>query len=106
MTKNTPSPQNSAVVLKEVSQRRSAGDPGADVFESASAHSLDVHRVARSEVMSADAVAELLGVNRKTVYEGASRGEIPHRRLGKRILFSRTAVLEWLSCKLPVSTER
>ncbi len=53
-----------------------------------------------SEVMSADEVAEFLGVDRNTVYDYAGRGAIPHQRLGKRILFRRGALLSWLEgCK-------
>ncbi len=48
------------------------------------------------EVMGAEQVAAFLGVDRKTVYEYASRGRIPHRRLGRRLLFSRAALLVWL----------
>jgi excisionase family DNA binding protein len=48
------------------------------------------------EIYSADEVAELLGVNRKTIYEAASRGDIPHRRLGRRLIFERGSVLAWL----------
>ena len=48
------------------------------------------------EGMSADEVAEFLGLNRKTVYEYASRGHIPHQRLGKRLVFSRSALVAWL----------
>ncbi len=51
------------------------------------------------EVMDAGEVADSLGVDRKTVYDAAGRGEIPHQRLGKRLLFHRAALLEWLSCK-------
>jgi excisionase family DNA binding protein len=52
------------------------------------------------EVMDADEVAVFLGVDRNTVYDYAGRGEIPHRRLGKRLLFSRSALVSWLgSCK-------
>lgn len=52
------------------------------------------------EVMDADEVAAFLGVDRNTVYDYAGRGEIPHRRLGKRLLFSRSALVSWLgSCK-------
>ena len=51
-----------------------------------------------SDVLTADEVAELLRVNVKTVYDAAGRGEIPHRRLGRRLLFSRSTVLAWLSC--------
>ena len=48
------------------------------------------------EVMTADEVAKLLRVDRKTVYEAAQRGELPHRRLGRRLIFERGAVLQWL----------
>jgi excisionase family DNA binding protein len=61
------------------------------------------HAAARPtcETMSADEVAAFLGVDRKTVYTAANRNQIPHRRLGKRILFSRTALALWLTgtCK-------
>lgn len=53
-----------------------------------------------SDVMTADQVAEFLGVDRNTVYDFAGRGVIPHRRLGKRLLFRRTAVLSWLDTSL------
>ena len=53
----------------------------------------------RRDVIAAEAVAMLLGVNRKTVYDAASRGQLPSRRLGRRLLFSRSAVLAWLQCK-------
>lgn len=53
-----------------------------------------------AEVMDVEDVATFLGVDRKTVYDYAGRGEIPCRRLGKRILFSRSALVAWLgSCK-------
>lgn len=51
---------------------------------------------ASREVLNANDVAAFLGVDRKTVYEYAGRGEIPHQRLGKRLLFSREALLSWL----------
>jgi excisionase family DNA binding protein len=50
-------------------------------------------------VLRAEQVAELLGVGRKQVFEAAARGELPHRRVGRRLLFYRTALVEWLSCK-------
>jgi len=56
--------------------------------------------VATREGMNADEVGAFLGLNRKTVYEYAGRGQIPHQRLGKRLVFSRTALVAWLStCK-------
>jgi excisionase family DNA binding protein len=48
------------------------------------------------EILTADEIATLLRVDRKTVYEAAQRGELPHRRLGRRLLFERGAVLRWL----------
>jgi len=53
------------------------------------------------DVMTADEVAAFLGVDRNTVYDYAGRGVIPHQRLGKRMLFRRGAIVEWLdsSCK-------
>jgi len=52
-----------------------------------------------AEVLNADEVARLLRVDRKTVYDAAGRGHMPHRRLGKRLVFSRAALLDWLACK-------
>ena len=52
------------------------------------------------DVMTADEVAEFLGVDRNTVYDFASRGVIPHQRLGKRLLFRRDAVVAWLDTSL------
>lgn len=53
------------------------------------------------EVLNADELAALLGVDRKTIYDYAARGVIPHRRLGRRYLFSRAAVVSWLgACKV------
>lgn len=52
-----------------------------------------------SEVLSVVEVAEMLGLDRNTVYDAAGRGEIPHRRVGKRLLFSRAAILVWLQGK-------
>lgn len=49
-----------------------------------------------SDIMTADEVAEFLRLDRKTVYDFAGRGEIPCQRLGKRILFSRGALVSWL----------
>lgn len=56
------------------------------------------------ETMTADEVAAFLGVDRKTVYDYANRGRIPHQRLGKRLLFSRTALVAWLGACRVAST--
>ena len=49
------------------------------------------------EVMTADEVAELLRVNRKTIYAAFKHGELPGRRIGGTIRFSRSRLLEWLA---------
>jgi excisionase family DNA binding protein len=50
------------------------------------------------EVLTADELAALLRVNRKTVYAGFKAGEIPGgKRIGGTIRFSRDAVLRWLA---------
>lgn len=52
-------------------------------------------------------VRKLLRVGRNAVYALVSRNEIPHRRVGKQIRFSRTAVMRWLSsCSLQGAKER
>lgn len=49
------------------------------------------------DVMTVDEVAELLRLNRKTVYELARQGMIPVRRVGRSLRASRETVLRWLS---------
>ena len=49
-------------------------------------------------VLTVDELAELLRVNRKTVYDALSRGDIPGaRRIGATYRILRDAVLEWLA---------
>jgi excisionase family DNA binding protein len=49
--------------------------------------------------MTADEVAVLMRCDRKTIYEAVLRGDIPHGRLGRRVFFSRAAILDWLATK-------
>ncbi|MFH0899427.1 MAG: helix-turn-helix domain-containing protein [Pseudomonadota bacterium] len=51
----------------------------------------------RSDVLSVDEAAVYLGVDRKLVYRGIIKGEIPHARLGRRILLSRRVIDAWLA---------
>ena len=53
----------------------------------------------KPEFMTADEVADWLGLNRKSVYDSANRGEMPCRKFGRRVLFSRTAILDWFKCQ-------
>ncbi len=49
-----------------------------------------------SDVITVDEAARWLRVNRKTIYDAATRGELPSARLGRRVLLSRQAVEAWL----------
>jgi excisionase family DNA binding protein len=49
------------------------------------------------DCLNANELARYLRVDRKTVYEYAGNGVIPCRRLGRRLLFSRAAVVAWLA---------
>ena len=57
-----------------------------------------------SDVMTADEAAVFLGVDRNTVYDFAGRGQIPHQRLGKRLLFRRGTLVAWLDASLCKAT--
>jgi excisionase family DNA binding protein len=82
-------------------------DNAGDEHDDASAAPVQARNAARADadeadahVMSAEAVAAFLGVDRNTVYDYAGRGTIPCRRLGKRLLFHKPALVAWLDpCK-------
>lgn len=48
------------------------------------------------DVLTVEEVAEILRLGRNAIYEAVGRAEIPHRRIGKRIRFSRRAIAAWL----------
>lgn len=50
------------------------------------------HRI----TLSVEEVAPLLGLGRTAAYEAARRGQIPSRRLGRRVVIPVPALLEWL----------
>ena len=51
-------------------------------------------------VITVEELAELLRVNRDTVYKAVSQGKVPGaRRIGRTIRISRNAVLDWLNGK-------
>ena len=85
----------------DVSPREAVADDGAPTLAPVGAvddgAAMDV---SRTDVMNAEDVAAFLGVDRNTVYDYAGRGTIPCRRLGKRLLFHRPALVSWLDpCK-------
>ena len=48
-------------------------------------------------LLTADEVADLLRTSREVIYQMAARGEIPGvTRIGRRLLFRRDKVLQWL----------
>ena len=50
----------------------------------------------RDDVLAVEDAAVLLKLGRNAVYEAVGRGEIPHRRIGKQIRFSRQGLMRWL----------
>ena len=50
------------------------------------------HRI----TLSVEETALLLGLGRSAAYEAARRGEIPSRRLGRRVIVPVPALLSWL----------
>jgi excisionase family DNA binding protein len=46
--------------------------------------------------LSVDEVATLLNLGRSAAYEAARRGDLPSRRLGRRIVIPVPLLLEWL----------
>lgn len=61
--------------------------------------------VRNKDIMKPSEVGRFLGLSRNTVYEGAGRGEIPHRRVGRRLVFSRAAIEAWLGSARPANSE-
>ena len=52
-----------------------------------------------AQVMDVAEVAAFLNVGTGVVYELCGRNQIPHRRVGKHLRFSRQAIVRWLgSC--------
>lgn len=48
------------------------------------------------DVLDVAEVVLMLRMGRNTIYDLCARNEIPHRRIGRRIRFSRSALLKWL----------
>ena len=47
-------------------------------------------------VITVEEAASLIGVGRSAAYEAARRGELPIRRVGRRLLVPVPALLQWL----------
>ena len=46
--------------------------------------------------LDAKAAAKLLGVSRRTVQRWAAAGQIPHKKMGKLLLFSPRTLKDWM----------
>lgn len=49
-----------------------------------------------SECMDVKEAASFLNVSAWTIYEYCRQGIIPHRRIGRRVLISRSILMNWL----------
>jgi len=48
------------------------------------------------EILSVRQVSEFLGMAENSVYSAVRQGELPARRLGRRVLISKVAFARWL----------
>lgn len=48
------------------------------------------------EILTVAEAAKLLGIHPQTLYERCAMGDVPHKRLGRRLLFSRRKLVEWV----------
>lgn len=51
---------------------------------------------ADADVLDVPAVMTMLKLGRNAVYEACARNEIPHRRIGKLLRFSRSGLQRWI----------
>jgi len=57
---------------------------------------LRIDQLAGRATLTIEQAARLLGLGRTAAYDAARRGELPTRRLGRRLLVPVPALLEWL----------
>lgn len=55
-----------------------------------------LHDIESRLTLSVEETASLLGLGRTAAYEAARRGQLPSRRLGRRVLVPVPALLDWL----------
>lgn len=53
-------------------------------------------QLASRATITIEQTAQILGLGRTAAYDAARRGELPTRRLGRRLLVPVPALLEWL----------
>ena len=57
--------------------------------------SSEVTKFQATTITAAEA-AKLLGISKQCLYEAAGRGEVPSQRVGRRFIFVREALVQWL----------
>lgn len=72
-----------------------------DVSASVPDADFGIDTIARRATISVDEAAALLGIGRSAAYEAARRGQLPTRRLGRRLFVPVPALLDWLGQSAP-----
>jgi excisionase family DNA binding protein len=54
-------------------------------------------QVKNGDILDVDEAAVLLKVSRRTVYNRVKAGTIPHARVGRKLLFSRAKLSQWVA---------
>lgn len=63
------------------------------------AKSIELSSVANdndNDVLDVREASKLLRIGRNAIYDACARGQMPHKRIGNRIRFSKAALLRWL----------
>jgi len=77
------------------------------VAEGTTADAVDVPYSGVPEILTVEQAARFLQVGRTQLYEAIGRLEVPHRRIGRSIRLSRTALVRWFeACNSPRKDER
>jgi excisionase family DNA binding protein len=54
-------------------------------------------QVKNNDILDVDEAAVLLKVSKKTVYNRVKAGTLPHARVGRKLLFSRQKLNQWIA---------
>jgi excisionase family DNA binding protein len=54
-------------------------------------------QVKNGDILGVDEAAILLKVSRKTIYNRVKAGTLPHARVGRKLLFSRQKLQQWIA---------
>lgn len=58
------------------------------------------------EVLDAEGARQLLSLGKNQLYAACHEGLIPHRRIGRTLRFSRSAILAWLGSQSKILSGR